>query len=148
MTYKKYLYLIIASMFVTTSFVDASVAGSGSGMANQKITIIGHTGQDPVYKSLGGKDKLTSPINKKPILIDTQYFDFTNSYLTGTASPSNWVSSQRSDSTFLSSTGWIDSQTNNLTNQMETQFSGGSIPAPPAFLLLISGFLVKSRRKP
>ncbi len=148
MTFKKYLYLIITSLFLATSFAEASVTGPGSSRTNQKITIIGHTGQDPVYKSIGGKDKHTPPINEKPIIVDTQYFDFTNSYLEENLLANNWLTSQHYGGSFYSSADWGDSEFNYTSSQIGNHFANGSIPAPPAFLLLLSGFLVKSRRKP
>lgn len=152
MTYMKYLSIATVLLVFTTALADASIAGYGTSRTEEKITIFGHTGQDPVHKSIGWKDKHVPPNHRKPITANSLYFDFTNNTMPEMTNLSNWLATQHDSELFVPTVGtnlaiWNASRSQPPYNQFDTPFEGGLIPAPPAFLLLLSGLASQRRRK-
>jgi len=129
----KYLKFILFALltFVLSTNAEATDSGTGRIQGRGKVSIIGHTGQDPVYKSFDGKKDINYPKQKFTVLPDKfvsiDEFEFVNHQF---------------------------NQIIDIHNQFEHSQpipiplpTSNELPAPPAFLLVLAGLATRYRRK-
>ena len=133
------------------SLALASITGLREGSIRNHKSLIGHTGQDPVYKSTQGKEIPSLPTWKKePVLtkIDTDVYISISGILIETPA---WTIGQTISSIDFYSTElpYIDTLGSTPTYGTDGYVynSNGYIPAPAAFVLLIGGLFTRTRRK-
>ncbi len=155
MKYLKYTVITLLAL-VCTTVASGEIDDTENSENPIKLTIFGHTGQDPVYKSITGKPGFTKPKKKTEFprkfvnledmfsmdvfLLDTTgwlhvYSPVDNMNITA------WEQSLAQYGNHLYCNNLYDSQV------FDTSVTGNSsLPAPPAFLLLLAGLTVKKRR--
>ena len=117
-----------------------------------KLTIIGHTGQDPIYKSVFDKPVFINPIKKSPFVDMVTEPELTYSVaelLTDSIGWSNGLLeiNDMEIAAYQSPLDTIGEQLNGLPSTGNSQLNSGTIPTPPAFLMLLAGLTASKRRK-
>jgi len=153
MTNIKLVILSIATVLGLHSTTFAELSDPNSYIRpNIKVSIFGHTGQDPVAKSYGGSyEYYVPPKTSLKIDIDVikhnqntfiNYLMIKNESTTTFTTLSSDFSNGFTPAMELLPEQILDDP------ELESNFYGGTVPAPPAFLLLMSGALFRPRRKP
>jgi len=152
MTNIKLVILSIATALGLQSTTFADLDNPNSYIRpNIKVSIFGHTGQDPVSKSYGGNyEYYIPPKTSLKINIDVIQHNqntFINYLMTKNESFTTFTTLS-SDFTigFIPAMELLPEQILDYPD-LQSNFFEGTIPAPPAFLLLMSGALFRSRRK-
>jgi len=151
----KYLKFILFALltFVLSTNAEATDSGTGRIQGRGKVSIIGHTGQDPVYKSFDGKKDINYPKQKSKFVrkILQNHFDdsLVEILLNAKVLPDKFVSIDEFE--------FVNHQFNQIIdigNQFEHSQpipiplpTSNELPAPPAFLLVLAGFATRCRRK-
>ncbi|MBC8200809.1 MAG: hypothetical protein H8E86_02090 [Planctomycetes bacterium] len=151
MTTIKTLVLSICIALCFTAVTPAGLEDEISYIRQTKITIYGHTGQDPVYKSTVGKDGFFIPTKTNPKLKAFVIEDdpFSNSVINALDIESIGLSQPLEPTDNMLPSPYLNEMHSGFGfSWQHTNGFGGAIPAPPAFILLISGFLISARRRP
>ena len=151
MTTFKILLLTICTVLCFTVVTVAGIDDVNSHIRPTKLTIYGHTGQDPVYKSTGSKDGNYVPTKPNPKLHAFVIEDDALSNLANTVidiASIGFSETVETANDAISQSNW-----NALEESMagfSSQNSGGlgeAIPAPSAMIVLISGLLIGTKRR-
>jgi hypothetical protein len=155
MKYLKYTVITLLAL-VCTTIARGEIDDTENSENPIKLTIFGHTGQDPVYKSIIGKPGFTKP--KKKTAFPRKFVDLEDMFSMDNVlqNTTDWLHVY-SPVDNMNITAWNQSlpqYSNHLySNQLhDSQVFGtsatgnSSLPAPPAFLLLLAGLTVKKRR--
>jgi|GEM_PF-6317848 len=150
MTKIKILLLLLVGFLGLTTTADAGLSDLNSYIRPTKLSIYGHTGQDPVHKKFGGDDDSKFPFGQKPKHNPVESLSVPISDIL--------VKEFVQDNATLF-TGYSDVSPSTLEfpypldpigyNPSSLHVGGavpGTIPSPPAFLLLASGFFCRRRR--
>lgn len=144
------LLAIMAVSFVAPTVV-AGVEGFKLNGYGVRKPIFAHTGQDPVYRSLGEDDIFDKPFERKYLLDQQPSFDLVHVIMQNALQDLDWTSvpsgSVIPESSFEESL--LDWSVVQIPISVPFQATpiGSSIPAPPAFLLLLSGVAIHGRRR-
>ena len=148
MTKIKLLLLLIVGFLGFTTTANADFGEMNSYFRPSKLSVYGHTGQDPVHKKFGGENDIPFPFGKKPNV---------NAFITESISDmlikeldqnnpillNPFASGDTTLFEFSSSFNSIDLFSN--ASDVEGAVLG-AIPTPPAFLLLACGLFYRKRR--
>ncbi len=150
MTNIKLLVLSILGALFLSSVSNAGIGDYASGIKAAKLSIYGHTGQDPVAKSILDKDDFFIPTKATPKLDFEVLHEIPNS-IAGQLAMEMDIDPFSSD-TYLEAPLQINVNESILNHDnpisANSGFTGATVPAPPAFLILIGSLFSKSRRKP
>lgn len=145
------LFVLLALVFPTNT--EAADSDTGRYQGRGKVSIIGHTGQDPVYKSFDGKHEFKDPKQKSKFvrkILQNDFYDSLFEILLNTiVLPDRYISIDKFEIVDHRFNYTID-----FGNQLEhTQHipiplpTSNELPTPPAFLLVLAGFATRFRRK-
>lgn len=147
----KYLKIPLLILLILTFSTNARATETGRIQGRGKVSIIGHTGQDPVYKSVAGKHEFKEPKQNSKLVNSIVQNDFSQTLFE--------ILLQGSESSGLSnsadSIGYSIPQFNssieygghlNHSSVIPLTLSNG-VPAPPAFVLVLAGFAFSKRRR-
>ncbi len=149
MTNKKILIMSILGTLFLSSISNSSLGDYASGIKAAKLSIYGHTGQDPVAKSILDKDDFFVPTRVNPKLDFVVLNDIPDS-IAGQLAMEMDIDPFSSFTDFESpSIINVHDSIFNHDNPISSSsgLTGATVPAPPAFLVLIGSLFCKSRRK-
>jgi len=147
----KYLKITVLVLLMLAFSTNGIAAETGRGQGKRKVSIIGHTGQDPVYKSFAGKHDFKDPRQNSKFVRNFVLNDFSqtfieillhNSELPAIFSPTDTVGYPIP---LINPGIELGLQLNHYSSIPFT--SSSNLPAPPAFLLVLAGIAIRKRRK-
>lgn len=146
-----YLLLAIMSVNLLAPTAHAGIAGFKLDGMGVRKPIFAHTGQDPVHRSLGGNSNFNESSKNRKFVDQQPTFDLAFVIVQNTLHGLDWSTVQRSSVIPEQSYdgelfGWNGVQDPVLVSVETTPLGSNSIPAPPAFLLLLSGLVIQRRR--
>ncbi len=151
MTNYKILLLSIVTILGSSTIASAGHGNFGQGSRSVKLSIYGHTGQDPVSECTDGMDGYSIREKIEFIFDDDMSLNIPTTfvgYLITDIDSTNINTHSLTEFTIQTHThldfSLIDYPRSPSINSGLTV---GTVPAPPALLLLMSGLLYKSRRK-
>lgn len=139
-------------VFAFPVFADVAIS-EFSQFETIKVSITGHTGQDPVYRSINGKPDFKDPKLSSPFSSKTLKYEFSSSLFDILIEPVAWTNEYLAINglnTFDNQMRFVLHHGNifdDSTFQLHSQQSGGSIPAPSTLLLILAGITARSRRR-
>lgn len=151
MTNFKLLLLSIVTILGSSSIVNAGLGNFGQGSQPVKLSVYGHTGQDPVSECTSGMDDYSIRTKIAFRLDGDVSLDFPTTFVSQLISD---IDVTKTDDSPLSELAiethpYLDFSSIDYSRSpsINSMLSGGTVPAPPAFLLLMSGLFSRSRRK-
>ncbi len=147
----KYIAITFLAL-VCTTLANGELSDTENSENPIKLTIFGHTGQDPVYKSIIDKPGFSNPKKKTAFVSKIVYQEDTFSIVDVLLDTTDW----------LPVYSVVDNMDITVNELSLTQYSNqsydsevfgnsmtghGSLPTPPAFLLLLAGLTAQKRRK-
>ena len=146
-----YLLLAIMSVCFLTPIAQAGLVVIQLDEFREKQLIFAHTGQDPVYRSLGGIYIVDVPLERGLRIDEAPSFDLVDVIVQNALHESNWTSLQSIPNNQVQNFDeelylWNNPQTPILETLQITVLGGWNVPAPSALLLLLSGLAIYGRR--
>ena len=116
-----------------------------------RVSIIGHTGQDPVNRSFAEELDISIPTLKSKFVQQILKSEFSPALVSGVTKLNDWPRrfTPIHDSEFNQQL-YIINELERLPHDSQSilhSFPSNNIPAPPAFLLMLAGLVTRSRRK-
>ncbi len=145
------IFALVVLVFPLHAIADIPINGSPT--RRSKFTLFGHTGQDPVYKSIGGITMFVKPelnLTCGKTSLDDFHFDTISTLLSDST---NWINEEilNEDLGHLSNSHQFGMEDNNQSygslDSLPTLRIDSTLPAPPAFILVVAGFFGCTRRK-
>ena len=143
------LVVVLALSFTTNA--QADFADPVIFSTKIRVSIIGHTGQDPVNRSFAEELTISIPTFKSKFVQQIMKSGLSPFLVSDVTQSNNWSSrfTSRQDLEF--------NQQLYVINELERQqydsqsvlhlLPSNNLPAPPAFLLVVAGLVTRSRRK-
>jgi hypothetical protein len=146
----KYLKITLLILLILTFSTNVRATETGREQGRGKVSIIGHTGQDPVYKSFAGKHEFKDQKQNSKFVRSIVQNDFSeilieillhNSEFPAIFSPTDTVGYPIP---LINPGIELGLQLNHYSSIPFT--SSSNLPAPPAFLLVLAGIAIRKRR--